>query len=175
LALFLALAAQAAAAQISIESAALRPSHGLYVLDTTLRFGIIGEPLKALRSGVPLTLLIESEVTEPRDYLWDRRIGGVRQRYRVEHHALSSQYLVTNLVNGEQHGFPSIEEAADALGELNEIPVLDQRLLQPGRRYEASVRARLDAAALPGPLRLIAYFAPEWRVASPWFRWAVQP
>ncbi len=168
-------AAQAAPAPITIENAALRRSHGLYLLDATLRFGIIGEPLKALRSGVPLTLLVEVEMREVREFLWDKRIGGVRQRYRVEHHALSGHYLVTNLVTGEQDSYPSIEDAADALGELRGIPVIDERFLRPGYRYEAAVRARLDLAALPGPLRLAAYLSPEWRAGSPWYRWGLKP
>ena len=96
----------------------MRRSHGLYVLDATLRFGIAGEPLKALRSGVPLTLLVEVEIEELREFLWDKRIGGVRQRYRVEHHALSGHF-VTNLVTADQDSFPSIEDAADALGETS--------------------------------------------------------
>ncbi|MGH9891371.1 MAG: DUF4390 domain-containing protein [bacterium] len=173
--LVLAPAAQATASPITIENATLRRSHGLYLLDATLRFGIAGEPLEALRSGVPLTLLVEVEIEELREYLWDRRIGGVRQRYRVEHHALSGHYLVTNLVTGLQDGFPSIEDAADALGELREIPVIDERSLRPGYRYEAAVRARLDLAALPGPLRLVAYLSSEWRIGSPWHRWGLKP
>ncbi|MGH8480372.1 MAG: DUF4390 domain-containing protein [Gammaproteobacteria bacterium] len=168
-------AAEAAGSPITIEDATLRRSHGLYVLDATLRFGIAGEPLKALRSGVPLTLLVEVEISELREYWWDKRIGGVRQRYRVEHHALSGHYLVTNLITGEQDSFPSIEDAADALGERKEIPVIDERSLRPGYRYEAAVRARLDLAALPGPLRLVAYLSSEWRIGSPWYRWELNP
>ncbi|MGQ0592361.1 MAG: DUF4390 domain-containing protein [Gammaproteobacteria bacterium] len=173
--LVLASAVQAAPSPITIENATLRRSHGLYVLDATLRFGIVGEPLKALRSGVPLTLLVEVEIEELRAYLWDKRIGGVRQRYRVEHHALSGHYLATNLVTGEQDSFPSIEDAADALGELGDIPVIDERSLRPGYRYEVAVRARLDLAALPGPLRLVAYLSSEWRIGSPWRRWGLKP
>ncbi len=173
--LILAGAARAVTSLITIENATLRRSHGLYVLDATLRFGIAGEPLKALRSGVPLTLLVEVEIEELREFLWDKRIGGIRQRYRVEHHALSGHYLVTNLVTGEQDGFPSIEDAAAALGELREIPVIDERSLRPGYRYEAAVRARLDLAALPGPLRLVAYLSSEWRIGSPWQRWELKP
>jgi hypothetical protein len=173
--LVLAGAARAASSLITIENATLRRSHGLYVLDTTLRFSIAGEPLKALRSGVPLTLLVEVEIDEWREFLWNKRIGGIRQRYRIEHHALSGHYLVTNLATGEQDSFPSIEDAADSLGELLEIPVIDERSLRSGHRYEAAVRARLDLAALPGPLRLVAYLSSEWRIGSPWRRWGLKP
>jgi uncharacterized protein DUF4390 len=172
--LILAGAARAVPSLITIENATLRRSHGLYVLDATLRFGIAGEPLKALRSGVPLTLLVEVEIEEGREFLWDKRIGGIRQRYRIEHHALSGHYLVTNLATGDQDSFPSIEDAADSLGELREIPVIDERSLRPGHRYEAAVRARLDLAALPGPLRLAAYLSSEWRIGSPWHRWELK-
>ncbi len=168
-------AGPATASPITVERAALHRSHGLFLLDASLRFGIIGEPLKALQSGVPLTLLIEVEIQELRDFLWDKRIGGVRQRYRVEHHALSGHYLVTNLVTGLQDSYPSIEDAADALGELRDIPVIDERLVRAGQRYAARVRAGLDRSALPGPLRLAAYLSPEWRVESPWHRWEIDP
>ncbi|MDQ3580625.1 MAG: DUF4390 domain-containing protein [Pseudomonadota bacterium] len=168
-------AARAAPSLITIENATLRRSNGFYVLDATLHFGITGEPIKALRSGVPLTLLVEVQIEELRKFLWDKRIGGIRQRYRIEHHALSGHYLVTNVATGEQDSFPSIEDAADSLAELREIPVIDERSLRPGYRYEAAVRARLDLAALPGPLRLVAYLSSEWRIGSPWHRWGLEP
>ncbi len=168
-------AALAAASPIRVENAALHRAHGLYLLDATVRFGIIGEPLKALKSGVPLTLLLEAEILEVRDYLWDKRIGGARQRYRVEHRALSGHYLVTNLVTGLQDSYPSIEDTADALGELRDIPVIDEQRIRAGRRYLARVRAGIDRSALPGPLRLASLLSSEWRVESAWYRFELSP
>jgi hypothetical protein len=48
------------------------------VLGATPRFGIAGEPLEALRRCVSLTLLVEVEIEALLEYLWDKRIGGVR-------------------------------------------------------------------------------------------------
>lgn len=162
---------QASAAGITVENAATHMVNDFYVVDADIKYQLSDEAIEAITNGVPVTITIEIEIRQPRNYLWDVKIAKIRQRYRVEHHALTGQYLIVNLVNGTRRHFPSIDAAALALGTLEQVPVVKQGRLSPHSTYKASLRARLDLEALPAPLRLIAFFSPSWYLSSGWYRW----
>jgi hypothetical protein len=53
--------------------------------------------------------------------------------------------------------------------------VLDKALLHPDRRYEASVRARIDYGHVPFTLRMLMFWVNEWHRESDWYTWTLQP
>ncbi|HXH04501.1 MAG TPA: DUF4390 domain-containing protein [Candidatus Competibacteraceae bacterium] len=144
---------------------------GVYRLDADIEYGLSEANLEAMRNGVPITVELEMEVRRRRDWLWDVTEASLRQRYRLEYHALSGQYLVSNLNSGERKGFPTLGTATDYLGRIRDFPLLDSSLLEPGGQYYGRLRVSLDIEALPAPLRPVAYFSADWRLASDWYRW----
>lgn len=172
--------AQAAAeaqkqAEFVIEHAEARLSNDVYVLNAEVAYHFTPEVLEALDNGVPLTLDLEIEVSHPRQWLWDQGFTTLQQRYRLEYHALTQQYLVENLNSATQYNFPNREDAIKVLGNIVNLPVLDQRLLTPGNSYVGRARVSLDIESLPTPLRLVAYLSPQWHLASEWYTWPLQP
>lgn len=143
----------------------------VYQLDAWIDIQLGEEVVDALQSGVPITIEVDIEVYRPRQYLWNERIASLRQRYRLEYHALSERYLVTNLNTRAQQSYPSRAAAIAAVGVINDLPVLDRKLLAEGEGYMARLRARLDIEALPAPLRVLAYLSPSWRASSTWYAW----
>ena len=55
------------------------------------------------------------------------------------------------------------------------LPVLDKALLAADRRYEASVRAKLDYGTVPFSLRLLMFWVNDWHRESDWYTWTLQP
>ncbi len=163
------------AAGIAIESAELRLSNEFYVLDAQVRYSLSKEALEALQHGIALDVLLDVQITRERSYLWDAQVTRVRQGYRVEHHALSGQYVVANRVTGERRNFPTLAEAIQVLGEVRGIPIVQARVLTAPHRYRAYLNVRLDIEALPVPLRALAYFTSRWRLTSPTHRFSVRP
>lgn len=143
----------------------------VYQLDAQIDYKLSDTVLDALENGVPITIEIRIEVYRPREYLWKEEIASLRQRYRLEYHALSQQYLVTNLNTRAQQGYPSRSAAIEAVGTITDLPMLDRRLLKRDENYKARLRASLDIEALPAPLRLLAYLSSDWRVSSKWYTW----
>jgi hypothetical protein len=166
-------AAGVRAAGFEVISAATQLENGVYRLDARLEYHFSRAALDALQNGVPLTVKVEMEVRRRRPWLWDETIYTLVQRWRLEYHALSRQYLVTNLNSGERRGFPSRIIALQAMGRIKDFPLLDQTLLASDERYEGALRARLDLDALPAPLRLFAYLSEDWRLASEWYTWSL--
>ena len=145
---------------------------GVVLLDATIDFQFSEQAVEAMRNGVPLTVSVEMQVLRERPGP-DKSVALIRARYRIKTHALSNQYVITNLGSGEARTYGSFDEMRAALGHIESFPLLDEALLTPGESYRARVRAKLDIEALPAPLRPVAYLSPSWRLKSDWYDWEV--
>jgi hypothetical protein len=163
----------AQAEDFRVASAGTYLEQGIYLLDARIRYRFRNEPLDALQNGVPLVVGLDIEVFRRREWLWDETITSLKLRFRLEYHALSRQYLVTNLTSGEVKSFPNLQAAAGFLGRIDRFPLLDANLLTPGGGYFVRLRANLDIDALPVPLQLVAYLSTQWRLTSEWYVWSL--
>ena len=153
--------------------ASSRLERGVVLLDAEIDFRFSDDAREAMRNGVPLTVSVEMQVLRARRGP-DKRVAFIRARYRISTHALSNQYLVTNVSSGEASTYGSFEEMRAALGRIERFPVVDETLLvPPDARFRGRVRARLDIEALPAPMRPLAYVSPSWRLKSEWYPWPV--
>lgn len=159
------------AAGFEVLSATTKLEGGVYRLSAQIEYRFSSAALDALQNGVPLTVEIEMEVWRRRPWLWDETVYALAQRFQLEYHTLSRQYLVSNLNSGERRGFPTRTAALRFMGKINDFPLLDRSLLTGNERYEGALRARLDLEALPAPLRLFAYLSEDWRLSSEWRSW----
>lgn len=169
------LAAPAHAATFKVRDAHLQLVDGTYVLDANVDFDFSTESLKALRHGVPLTVIVDAEIVRQRTFLWDQTIAEHHARYRLQVHALSGRYLVKDLNSGRVRSFAQLDSALHALGTLTDLPMLKGTWLDPDQRYALWVRARLDVEALPSPLRPLAYLNSFWKFGSGWYEWPIKP
>lgn len=159
------------AAGFEVISAATRLEGGVYRLNAHIEYRFSNAALEALQNGVPLTVEIEMEVRRRRSWVWDETVYALTQRFQLDYHALSQQYLVTNLNSGARRAFPTRSAALGFMGRIQDFPLLDRSLLAKNERYEGALRVRLDIEALPAPLRLFAYLSADWRLTSEWRAW----
>ena len=146
---------------------------GVIKLDATIEYRLSDALLDALRNGVELVIEVRIEVSREREWWLNAEVASLVQRYQLGYHALSQQYLLKNLNTGVQLTFPSLTSTLHAMGTIQDFPMLDASLLQPGIGYEARLRARLAVDELPLPLRARAYMSGDWRPASDWYTWAL--
>lgn len=135
-------------------------------LDIRLSPGI----LEALHNGVPITLLLETRLRQPRDWLWPRTLVDGERRYTLSYQSLSAQYVIRWPGDAGYRAYPSRLAALAALESPASWAVgsLDGQTAGPGVFSES--RVRIDLQALPAPLRLVAYFSADWRIGSGWHR-----
>jgi hypothetical protein len=167
--------APAQADDLKVVAADTRLEGQVYLLDARIRYSLSGKALDALHNSVPLTLELQIKVTRERDWLWDQEVASLQQRYQIRYYPLTEQYLVSNLNTGVAQGYRSLDGALSALGDIKGFPLLDDSLLQPGERYLAHLRVRLDIESLPAPLRPLAYLSSGWRLSSKWYSWRLAP
>lgn len=167
--------ARAAEGGISLPSANVRVVDGVYLLDSVARIDLTEPVRAALDSGVALTFAWEVEIERVRGWWWpEAEVAYVTQRYRLEYHALSLQYLVTNLNTGERRSFTRLRTALDFIGQLIGFPIVDRVLLDEPARHIGHVRLRLEHNTLPLPLRPAALFSAAWYLQTDWRTWSFE-
>ncbi|MEN8169188.1 MAG: DUF4390 domain-containing protein [Pseudomonadota bacterium] len=165
----------AQAGDFLIEGIHTEVKEGVYLLDADIDYRFSDETLRALSNGVPLTVQLILEIERERNWWLDVEIAALEQRYSLQYHALSHQYLLRNLNSGAFYSFSSYRTAVEALGSLRGLPLLDSKLVLPDERYTVSMQVGLDIEALPSPLRPVAYISPAWRLKSDWYTWSLIP
>jgi len=163
------------AADFFITGVHTRLKDNVYLLDAYVDYRFSDEALEALNNGVPLTFQLTIEIQRKRKWWLDADIADLQQRFRLQYHALSHQYLLQNLNSGAFYAFQSLTAARDAMGTLRDFPLLDKQLVKPDEKYEVLLHAELDIEALPSPLRPLAYITPAWRLNSDWYTWSLTP
>ncbi|APZ44374.1 hypothetical protein BW247_15825 [Acidihalobacter ferrooxydans] len=160
-------------ADIRILSARTYARDRVYYLDATARLRLDGKLENALNNGVSLTLSYDIRVVHPGPWWWfNNTVAAVHQRYRLRYRPLSQRYQVDNLNTGISSSYATLDGALAHIERLRRFPVLDQSLLPKGKVVVAEVRLHVDAADLPLPLRVRAYFNSAWRPSSAWYQCA---
>jgi hypothetical protein len=148
---------------------------GVYRLGAHVDFDFNETLNDALHNGVPLLIELRIEVLRDREWLWPESIAELRQRFKLEYHALSRRYLVNNFSTGGQHSFAALSDALANIGNVYDLPLIDAQLLEQDETYYVRMRADIDVEALPTPVRAWAYLGSEWSLKSKWYRWQLQP
>ncbi len=172
------LAAAAGAAEpglFRVTTAETRLADGVFLLSARIEYRLSPEALEALDSGVPLFVVLDIRVERQRRWWWNSTVARLQQRYLLLYHALSEKYVVHSLNSGAQANYRSLAEALAALGRVEDLPLMDSNLLDPGAEYRVRLRAYLDIEALPAPLQPLAYLSPGWRLQSEWKQWSLRP
>jgi len=147
---------------------------GVYRLGARVEIDFNETLPEALHNGVPLLIELRIEVLRKREWLWPELVADLRQRFKLEYHVLSQRYLVYSHASGVRQSFRSMGGALEYIGNVYDLPLIDEQLLNPSQNYIVRIRADIDVEALPTPVRLWAYLGSEWSLKSRWFEWPLQ-
>lgn len=174
LALVLVLATVLARADdIEVRDVRLEPVDEGYALQADFAFEFNPRLEEAVRSGVALYFAYEFELSRPRWYWFDEKTLVRRHTVKLSYHALSRQFrLAAGVV---QQSFATLDEALAVLRRLRGWSVVDRSVALQDTPYDAAVRMRLDLGLLPKPFQVSALTSREWRLESPWKRFAFRP
>lgn len=161
-------------ADITIRSVETVYKDKVYLLNANIEYQLSEPSIEALKNGVPLILLLDIEVEKQRNWWWSKNVANLEQGYLLIYHALTENYLVTNLNSSAQNNYRSLHAALDALGHIRALPILDEKLLEADSKYFVKVRMHLDIESLPAPMRPFAYLSSDWRLESDWYSWPLQ-
>lgn len=146
-----------------------------YHLSARVQYRFTDKVREALESGVAITIELQVEVLKPRKWVWDKTIYETSRSYRIEYHALTEQYVVTDLKSKVQWNYTTEQAAVSAMGQINALPIFERKILEDEEGpFYGRVRVKLDIGSLPLPLRLWAYTTSDWRISSEWVKWPLR-
>jgi len=143
----------------------------VYHLNAKVDYRFSDAALTALKNGVPLLILMDFEVEKQRSWWFNKTVAELQQGYLILYHALSDQFILSNLNSGTQENFYTLDSALAALGNINQLPLIDSNILEADDEYRVIIRTRLDIESLPAPMRPIAYISKQWQLDSNWVSW----
>jgi len=156
-----------------IRSAQLTLRDMVYQLDARIDYRLSREAVNAVKNGVPLIIALDIRVDRKRRWWLDKELATLTQSYLLLYHALTEKYVIHNLNSGIQENYGNLDTALWSLGQINDLPLIDANLLEPGAEYDIDLRARLDIESLPAPMRPLAYISSDWQLQSDWYSWSL--
>jgi hypothetical protein len=170
----LAAVALAAEPRFEIRNAFTEPVAGVWQLNANIEFSLSEAARDALAEGIPLTLVLDIEISGERRFLPDEDVAELQQRWQLAYDPLSDRYVVTSENSGEQATYAGQAEALDALARIRNLPLIDTDLLRAGRRHEVSIRATVEIGGLPEAVRMLVFWR-DWSRATEWYTWSIRP
>ena len=161
--------------RFEVRSADLDLRDGVYHLNARIDLPVSDAVRRGLAEGVPLSVEVDLDIERVRQLLPNSRVAELTQRYHLQYNAVSARYILRNDNSGQQQSLGTVDAAIDQLSEVHGLPVLDRALVMPDRRYEASVRAKIDYGSVPFTLRVVMFWVNEWHRESDWYTWTLQP
>ncbi|MDE0975892.1 MAG: DUF4390 domain-containing protein [Arenicellales bacterium] len=160
-------------AQFAVNSGQSKLVGGLLSTSARLTLKITGDPAQALSKGIGLTIVVQTRLYRASLASWYFKVANWEQRFRVEHHALSNRYTLTQVATGTTDDFPTLTETLSAIGHFAKTVDL------PAGAHENDelpmrLQVSLDRKSLPGPLKLVALIFKDWQLRSSWGRWKVK-
>ncbi|HEY2684156.1 MAG TPA: DUF4390 domain-containing protein [Steroidobacteraceae bacterium] len=161
--------------RFEVRSADLELKDGVYHLNARLDLPVSEAVRQGLAEGVPLSVEVDLDIERVRQFFPNSRVAELTQHYQLQYNAVSARYVLKNENSGQQESLGTLEGALDLVSEVRDLPVLDKSLIQRDRRYEASVRAKVDYGSVPFTLRLVMFWVSDWHRESDWYTWTFQP
>jgi hypothetical protein len=157
-----------------VRSAATELNDGVHLLDARLQLVLSSEALRALSSGITLTIELQLEVIRVRRWYLDNLEHELATRFELEYRPLSQRYIVRNLNSGHQDSFATLYSALNNLGRIEGLPVLDDAVLEADSQYRVRLRALLQTRQYSAPLRMIFFWRGQWQLESEWSEWMLE-
>jgi len=159
------------AGSFEVRSASLTLVDGVQELDARLQLILSAEALKALKSGVTLTIELTLEVIRVRRFMLDDGEAELNITYELEYLPLSQRYIVRGLNSGDRDTFATLYSALNNLGRIQSLPVIDHAILNPDSKYRIRLRASLSTRQYSAPFRFLFFWRDEWDLKSEWYEW----
>ena len=156
-----------------VRSASTEIVDGVHTLDARLQLVLSSEALRALESGVTLTIELQLQVIRVRGLLPDDLEAELAVRYELQYSPVSQRYIVRNVNAGDQDSFATLYSALNNLGRVQRLPVIDDAVLSPDSDYRFRVRALLNMEQYPAVLRVLFFWRGQWQLKSEWYEWSL--
>lgn len=165
----------AAAADFEVRTANLRLAEEGWVLTARVDYRLTKRAVKALESGIALTIRVETTVSRHRFMWFDPEVLDVHRDWQLAYDPLTKRYLVRYPADRDPSSHATLFGALNAIGRVQSLVLAPAAAIDPKKGYDVAVRAVLDQQTLPGPLQVIAFWDDGFSLESDWYEWTMGP
>jgi hypothetical protein len=94
-------------------------------------------------------------------------------RRELIYNALSDRYVLRKESGEEQESFPTLEDALDKLGRLEDLPILVEAQLTGPGPWQVAVRGGMRRGRMPDAMRALVFWSNDWHRVSDWYTWTL--
>jgi len=159
--------------ELEIRSAYAVPSHGVIMLSVRVvypRSNMLGATLK---DGVTLSFDLECTVSRHRRLWFDAEAVSLLRHSELSYQVVTDRYLLRNLDAGTQETFPTLDEALEHVGTVDEWPIAVESQLPHEEEWQISLRAGVRRGHMPDALRALMFWSDAWHRTSDWYTWTL--
>jgi hypothetical protein len=162
---------------LEVRSAYVNIEQGVFQLYARVQYPVNDDIRAALKDGLKLTFELDMVVSRERRFWMDADVFNYTLKRELTYHAVSDRYITRELDSrspNPQHNYATLEEALEALGTVDAMPILVSSQLSQTREYRVSLRAGVRRGQLPDTLRVLLFWTDDWHRESEWFSWSLQ-
>ncbi|HIE39851.1 MAG TPA: DUF4390 domain-containing protein [Thiomicrorhabdus sp.] len=140
-------------------------------LNAVVDFKLPEQVVAAIQHDISILFKTEIVLFEKRNFLgFQREQTQKKIEYYTElyGYGVNRYYVLYNHRNHKRQTFQTLENALQTLGTLQALPVVNQSVLDPEKRYFFKIRISLDKWKLPPPLFIEALLETYWHLDSDW-------
>ena len=127
--------------EFEVRAAFVVIDRGVLQLNVHVQYPVNDRIRSALQDGVTLAFDLELNITRHRRLWWNAAVLETTLRRELTYHAVTGRYVLRNDQGVEQESFPTLEEAIDRLGRIEDLPILVESQLRGEGPWQVAVRA----------------------------------
>jgi len=159
--------------EFEVRSAFVVIDRGVVQLNVHVQYPVNDRIRSALQDGVTLAFDLELTITRHRRLWWNAAVLEMTLRRELTYHAVTDRYVLRNEQGIEQESFPTLEEAIDRLGRVENLPVLVESQLRGEGPWQVAVRAGVRRGRLSDTMRALMFWSDDWHRNSDWYTWTL--
>jgi hypothetical protein len=158
---------------LEVRSAYVTVDNGVYQLNARVVYPLNDDIRGALKDGVSLSFDFEAQVVKLRRFWTNAAVVSIGLHRELSWHEVTERFVVRDALRGDQDSYPSLDQALQAIGSIDNWPVVVEPQLQADGNYEVSVRASVRRGNLSNALRSLIFWSDSWQRSSDWYSWSL--
>jgi hypothetical protein len=159
--------------EFQIRSAFVVVDRGVLQLNVHVQYPVNDRIRSALQDGVTLAFDVELSITRHRRFWLNASVLDLTLRRELTYHAVTDRYVLRDEQGTEQQSFPTLEEALERLGRIEDLPILIQSQLRGEGPWQVAVRAGVRRGRMSDAMRALMFWSDAWHRNSDWYTWTL--
>jgi hypothetical protein len=156
-----------------VRSAFVVLERGVLQLNAHVQYPVNERIRAALQDGVTLSFDLDLSVSRRRHLWFDAHVVDLTLRRELTYHAVTDRYVVRDETGGEQESMPTLEDALDKLGRIEDLPVAIASQFKGDGPWQVAVRAGVRRGRMSDALRSLMFWSDDWHRTSDWYTWTL--